>query len=102
MRGYVYAQNGELEHAETEMREALRMLAAKRASLYSSQVTVELADVLHRRGSSEEAAALLEDVLGGLSPSGARCTRQPRTGCSASSPRTPARPSGPRSTTYAR
>ncbi|MFI5567778.1 tetratricopeptide repeat protein [Streptomyces sp. NPDC051740] len=68
MRGYVYAQNGELERAEEEMREALAMLSAKRASLYSSQVTVELADVLRRRGSTREAAALLEDVLGGLSP----------------------------------
>ncbi|MFJ9666382.1 tetratricopeptide repeat protein [Streptomyces sp. NPDC101219] len=68
MRGYVYAQNGELERAEEELREALRMLSARRASLYSHQVTVELADVLHRRGSSEEAADLLRDVLGGLSP----------------------------------
>ncbi|MBD9734226.1 helix-turn-helix transcriptional regulator [Streptomyces sp. H28] len=68
MRGYVCAQNGELERAEEELREALRMLSARRASLYSHQVTVELADVLHRRGSSEEAADLLRDVLGGLSP----------------------------------
>ncbi|MFC8984635.1 MULTISPECIES: transcriptional regulator [unclassified Streptomyces] len=68
MRGYVCAQNGELERAEEELREALRMLSARRASLYSHQVTVELADVLHRRGSSEQAADLLRDVLGGLSP----------------------------------
>ncbi len=68
MRGYVYAQNGELERAEAEMREALHMLSATRATLYSSQLTVELADVLHRRGRSEEAAELLRDVLGGLSP----------------------------------
>ncbi len=102
MRGYVYAQNGDLEQAEGEMREALRMLSATRAFLYSSQLTVELADVLHRRGRSEEAADLLRDVLGGLSPSGARCTRPPRTGCSASSPRTPGTPSRPRSTTSAR
>ncbi|MFI9466126.1 tetratricopeptide repeat protein [Streptomyces sp. NPDC052492] len=68
MRGYVYAQNGDLEQAEGEMREALRMLSATRAFLYSSQLTVELADVLHRRGRSEEAADLLRDVLGGLSP----------------------------------
>ncbi|MEQ8145644.1 tetratricopeptide repeat protein [Streptomyces sp. OP7] len=68
MRGYVYAQNGDLEQAEGEMREALRMLSATRAVLYSSQLTVELADVLHRRGRSEEAADLLRDVLGGLSP----------------------------------
>ncbi|MGV9921111.1 helix-turn-helix domain-containing protein [Streptomyces cellulosae] len=68
MRGYVYAQNGELERAEAEMREALHMLSAARATLYTSQLTVELADVLHRRGRSEEAAELLRDVLGGLSP----------------------------------
>ncbi|MEU0675284.1 helix-turn-helix transcriptional regulator [Streptomyces sp. NPDC006172] len=63
MRGYVCAQNGELERAESEMRLALDMLSAKRAALYSSQVAVELADVLHRRGKSEEAAALLRGVL---------------------------------------
>ncbi|MFJ9739532.1 tetratricopeptide repeat protein [Streptomyces sp. NPDC101166] len=63
MRGYVCAQNGELERAESEMRLALDMLSAKRAALYSSQVAVELADVLHRRGKSEEAAALLHGVL---------------------------------------
>lgn len=68
MHGYVYAQNGELERAEAEMREALHMLSAARATLYTSQLTVELADVLHRRGRSEEAAELLRDVLGGLSP----------------------------------
>ncbi|MFD5227850.1 tetratricopeptide repeat protein [Streptomyces qaidamensis] len=68
MRGYVYAQDGQLERAEAELREALGMLSAKRAALYSSQVAVELADVLHRRGRSDEAAALLHDVLGHLSP----------------------------------
>ncbi|CAM5480085.1 helix-turn-helix domain-containing protein [Streptomyces pilosus] len=68
MRGYVYAQNGELERAEHEMREALHMLSANRAALYSSQLTVELADVLHRRDRSGEAAELLRGVLGGLSP----------------------------------
>lgn len=67
MRGYVYAQNGELERAEAELRQALAMLSAKRAALYSSQAAVELADVLHRRGKSEEAAALLHDVLSDLS-----------------------------------
>ncbi|MGY6023974.1 tetratricopeptide repeat protein [Streptomyces spinosirectus] len=67
MRGYVYAQNGELGRAETELRQALDMLSAKRAALYSSQVAVELADVLHRRGKSAEAAALLQDVLSDLS-----------------------------------
>jgi len=63
MRGYVYAQNGELDRAEGELRQALDMLSAGRAALYSSQVAVELADVLHRRGKSDEAAALLHDVL---------------------------------------
>ncbi|MFG3656611.1 helix-turn-helix domain-containing protein [Streptomyces sp. NPDC047706] len=67
MRGYVHAQNGDLEHAESELRAAQDMLSAKRASLYSSQVAVELADVLHRRGKSGEAAALLHGVLGDLS-----------------------------------
>ncbi|WP_329336872.1 helix-turn-helix domain-containing protein [Streptomyces sp. NBC_00663] len=67
MRGYVCAQNGELERAESELRQALTMLSAKRAALYSSQAAVELADVLHRRGKSDEAAALLHDVLGDLS-----------------------------------
>ncbi|MFE0645352.1 helix-turn-helix domain-containing protein [Streptomyces sp. NPDC058877] len=68
MRGYVYAQNGELERAEQELRAAMTMLDARRATLYSSQVSVELADVLHRRGRSGEAAELLREVLGGLSP----------------------------------
>ncbi|MCL8010993.1 tetratricopeptide repeat protein [Streptomyces sp. AS02] len=68
MRGYVHAQNGDLERAEAELREARTMLTAQRAALYTSQVAVELADVLHRRGRSEEAAALLHDVLSDLSP----------------------------------
>ncbi|MFJ8537124.1 helix-turn-helix domain-containing protein [Streptomyces sp. NPDC093591] len=63
MRGYVHAQNGELERAEAELREARSMLTAQRAALYTSQVAVELADVLHRRGKSGEAAALLHEVL---------------------------------------
>ncbi|WAZ22981.1 helix-turn-helix transcriptional regulator [Streptomyces cinnabarinus] len=67
MRGYVCAQNGELDRAEGELREARAMLSAKRAALYTSQVAVELADVLHRRGKSEEAAALLQEVLTDLS-----------------------------------
>ncbi|MFF4487519.1 helix-turn-helix domain-containing protein [Streptomyces sp. NPDC001544] len=67
MRGYVYAQDGELDRAEEELREALAMLSATRAALYSSQVAVELADVLHRRGKSAQAAELLEGVLGDLS-----------------------------------
>ncbi|WP_369272266.1 tetratricopeptide repeat protein [Streptomyces sp. R11] len=68
MRGYVYAQNGDLARAEAELREAQTMLTAKRAALYTSQVAVELADVLHRRGKSDEAAALLHEVLSDLSP----------------------------------
>ncbi|MER6128764.1 helix-turn-helix domain-containing protein [Streptomyces sp. NPDC001795] len=68
MRGYLYAQNGELERAESELREALAMHAERRATLYSSQVAVELADVLHRRGRSEEAAELLNGVLGDIGP----------------------------------
>ncbi|WP_369170790.1 tetratricopeptide repeat protein [Streptomyces sp. R28] len=68
MRGYVYAQNGDLERAEAELREARSMLTAQRAALYTSQVAVELADVLHRRGKSDEAAALLHEVLSDLSP----------------------------------
>ncbi|EYT80106.1 DNA-binding protein [Streptomyces sp. Tu 6176] len=67
MRGYVCAQNGELERAEQELRSALDMLTAKRAALYTRQVAVELADVLHRRGKSGQAADLLRDVLGDLS-----------------------------------
>ncbi|AIR99513.1 helix-turn-helix domain-containing protein [Streptomyces glaucescens] len=67
MRGYVYAQHGDLERAEAELRSAQGMLSAQRAALYSSQVAVELADVLHRRGRSDEAAALLHGVLGDLS-----------------------------------
>jgi tetratricopeptide (TPR) repeat protein len=67
MRGYLHAQQNELALAEVELRQAQAMLSAKRAELYSSQVTVELADVLHRRGKSDEAAALLHDVLGDLS-----------------------------------
>ena len=66
MRGYMHAQNGDMERAESELREAQAMHSAQRATLYTSQVAVELADVLHRRGKSDEAAALLHDVLGDL------------------------------------
>ncbi|CAM5489355.1 helix-turn-helix domain-containing protein [Streptomyces aurantiogriseus] len=68
MRGYVYAQNNQLERAEDELKQAHTMLAAQHAALYSSQAAVELADVLRRRGKSEEAAELLHGVLGDLSP----------------------------------
>lgn len=67
MRGYVCAQRGELGRAEAELRAAQAMLRERRASLYSSQVVVELADVLHRRGKSGQAAELLHQVLGELS-----------------------------------
>ncbi|MER6737702.1 helix-turn-helix domain-containing protein [Streptomyces puniciscabiei] len=67
MRGYVCAQNGELERAEAELRQAYAMLSESRAALYRSQAAVELADVLHRRGRSEESAVLLEGVLGDFS-----------------------------------
>ncbi|MGW0706696.1 tetratricopeptide repeat protein [Streptomyces sp. NPDC002643] len=63
MRGYLHAQNGDYARAEGELREARGMLSAKRAALYTSQVAVELADVLHRRGKSDEAAMLLREVL---------------------------------------
>ncbi|MFD4241627.1 tetratricopeptide repeat protein [Streptomyces sp. NPDC058525] len=63
MRGYVQAQNGELEAAERELRTAREMLAARRAALYTAQVEVELADVLRRLGRSGEAAELLSALL---------------------------------------
>ncbi|MFB7449859.1 tetratricopeptide repeat protein [Streptomyces sp. NPDC056194] len=63
MRGYVHAQNGDLEGAERELRTAREMLAARRAALYAAQVEVELADVLRRRGKREEAVALLSRLL---------------------------------------
>ncbi|MFB7502809.1 tetratricopeptide repeat protein [Streptomyces broussonetiae] len=67
MRGYVCAQNGELERAEGELRQAYAMLSETRAALYRSQAAVELADVLHRLGKSVEAAQLLQGVLGDFS-----------------------------------
>ncbi|GLX49969.1 transcriptional regulator [Streptomyces hygroscopicus subsp. hygroscopicus] len=67
MRGYVHAQNGRLDAAEAELRQALAMLSETSAALYRSQAAVELADVLHRRGRSAEAATLLEGVLGDFS-----------------------------------
>ncbi|MFI7338957.1 helix-turn-helix domain-containing protein [Streptomyces sp. NPDC050085] len=68
MRGYVHAQAGRLADAETELRTARDMLSAKRATLYTQQVEVELADVLRQLGRPEEAARLLRSLLGALSP----------------------------------
>lgn len=102
MRGYLYAQNGELERAESELREAQAMLSAKRAALYTSQVAVELADVLHRRGKSDEAADCCTRCWATSAPSGAPSTRPGRTGSSASSRRTRGTRRRRRSTTYGR
>ncbi|QNE79446.1 tetratricopeptide repeat protein [Streptomyces finlayi] len=63
MRGYVHAQNGDLASAETELRTAREMLTVQRATLYTAQVEVELADVLRRRGQCAEAVALLSGLL---------------------------------------
>ncbi|MFD8867822.1 helix-turn-helix domain-containing protein [Streptomyces sp. NPDC059590] len=63
MRGYVHAQDGNLERAERELSIARDMLASKRATLYTVQVEVELADVLRRRGRTAEAEALLVPLL---------------------------------------
>ncbi|WP_329026923.1 helix-turn-helix domain-containing protein [Streptomyces sp. NBC_00690] len=63
MRGYVHAQNGELPSAEHELRTARDMLTEKRATLYTAQVEVELADVLRRLGRYDEAAELVATLL---------------------------------------
>ncbi|WP_411103974.1 tetratricopeptide repeat protein [Streptomyces sp. cmx-4-9] len=63
MRGYVLAQNGQLDEAERELRTARDMLAARGAALYTAQVEVELADVLRQLGRDGEAAALLAELL---------------------------------------
>lgn len=68
MRGYAHAQHGDLERAESELRTARSMLVSRRAALYASQVEVELADVLRRRGEAGEAGALLHRLLGSLHP----------------------------------
>lgn len=63
MRGYVHAQEGDLERAEAELRTARDMLATQRAVLYTAQVEVELADVLRRRGRPAEAVDLLRPLV---------------------------------------
>ncbi|MGI5346786.1 tetratricopeptide repeat protein [Streptomyces sp. CA-250714] len=63
MRGYVHAQHGDLERAESELCTARSMLASKRAALFTEQVEVELADVLRRRGKAQEAEELLRPLL---------------------------------------
>ncbi|WP_340561907.1 helix-turn-helix domain-containing protein [Streptomyces sp. GSL17-111] len=68
MRGYVFAQSGDLARAEDAYRTARDMLASRRAPLYAHQVGVELADVLHRRGKDAEAETLLRELLSGLGP----------------------------------
>ncbi|WP_217168497.1 helix-turn-helix domain-containing protein [Streptomyces sp. AC512_CC834] len=64
MRGYLHAQNGDLEDAERELRTARETLTADRAALYTTQVEVELADVLRRRDKTREAEELLTRLLG--------------------------------------
>ncbi|CAM5311869.1 Transcriptional regulator OS=Streptomyces fumanus OX=67302 GN=GCM10018772_11580 PE=4 SV=1 [Streptomyces fumanus] len=101
MRGYVSAQNGLLERAEAEFRQALAMLSESRAALYSSRPPWNWPMCCTAAGKSEEAAGLAGSWTS-CPPSAARCTPPPRTGCSASSPRTPGTPRPPRSTTSAR
>ncbi|WP_307841328.1 helix-turn-helix domain-containing protein [Streptomyces endocoffeicus] len=74
MRGYVHAQDGNLERAERELRTARDMLASKRAALFTGQVEVELADVLRRRGRTAEAEALLLPLLASSPAAGAADT----------------------------
>ncbi|WP_327068392.1 helix-turn-helix domain-containing protein [Kitasatospora sp. NBC_01302] len=71
MRGYLRAQDGDLPAAERELRTARALLSGRqdgRVSLYTQQIDVELADVLHRSGRTAQAAALLADLLGPLHP----------------------------------
>ncbi|MFD5654049.1 helix-turn-helix domain-containing protein [Streptomyces sp. NPDC127039] len=63
MRGYLHAQDGDLEDAERELRTALETLTVNRAALYTTQVEVELADVLRRRGETHQAEELLTRLL---------------------------------------
>nr|WP_232266478.1 helix-turn-helix transcriptional regulator [Streptomyces pactum] len=74
MRGYVHAQDGDLDRAERELRTARDMLASKRAALFTGQVEVELADVLRRRGRTDEAEALLRPLLTPANPATAGST----------------------------
>ena len=66
MRGYLRAQDGDLAQAEDELRTARGILADRRATLYTVQIDVELADVLRRRGKTDEAQQLLAQLIGGL------------------------------------
>ncbi|MDH6577898.1 tetratricopeptide repeat protein [Kitasatospora sp. MAP5-34] len=68
MRGYIQAQGGDLVQAEHELRTARDILAHRRATLYTVQIDVELADVLRRRGKPAEAEQLLSQLVGELSP----------------------------------
>lgn len=68
MRGYVHAQDGDLEQAERELRTARDMLAAGNAVLFTVQAEVELADVLRRRGKGPEAEQMLLALLDELTP----------------------------------
>ncbi|SES48904.1 Transcriptional regulator, contains XRE-family HTH domain [Streptomyces sp. yr375] len=63
IRGHVHAQNDELDLAEAELRKAQAMLPPRRAALDNTRITVELAEVLHHRGKSKEAATILHDTL---------------------------------------
>ncbi|WP_035804987.1 helix-turn-helix domain-containing protein [Kitasatospora mediocidica] len=66
MRGYLRAQDGDLAQAEDELRTARGILADRRATLYTVQIDVELADVLRRRGKTDEAERLLARLLDGF------------------------------------
>ncbi|MDH6109631.1 tetratricopeptide (TPR) repeat protein [Kitasatospora sp. MAP12-15] len=66
MRGYLRAQEGDLAQAEQELRTARGILADRRATLYTVQIDVELADVLRRLGRPDEAEQLLSQLIGGL------------------------------------
>lgn len=82
MRGYVQAQNGELDSAERELRTAREMLSARRAALYTAQVEVELADVLRLpAGTGKPRSCCRRCWSSGTAT--APCTRAARTGSSA-------------------